>query len=126
VVFNNIQLLPLYEVNIGSCQPVGVFPEVFSPRENNLSRVDNLIFTSYEGHNCFIIPKLLYDVYDLNVLFCRRQQNNFQYRKDNYGTGFPVVRGCRQDDRVSPVRKFSEKNELFYYFYIVKKYVEYI
>jgi len=26
-----------------------------------------------------ILPKLLLDVYNLNVLFCRRQQNNFRY-----------------------------------------------
>ena len=90
-----VQLLPSNEVNIESCQHEG-----FSPRENNLSRVDNLMFTSYEGNNCFIIQKLLYDVYDLNDYFCRRQQNNFQYRKYNYGTGFPVVRGCRQDDNL--------------------------
>jgi hypothetical protein len=43
---------------------VVVFHEGFSQRENNLSRVDNLIFTSYEGNNCFTIPKLL--VYNLN------------------------------------------------------------
>ena len=92
-----VQLLPSNEVNIESCQHEG-----FSPRENNLSRVDNLMFTSYEGHNCFIIPKLLYDVYDLNVYFCRRQQNNFQYRKYNYGTGFLVLRDCRQDDNLLP------------------------
>jgi hypothetical protein len=37
--------------------------------KNNLLMADNLIFTSYEGYNCFIIPKLLQDVYSLNVLF---------------------------------------------------------
>jgi hypothetical protein len=37
------------EVNIESCQP----------QKNNLSSVDNLMCTSYEGNNCFIIPKLL-------------------------------------------------------------------
>jgi len=38
---------------------VVVFHDGFSQRENNLSRVVNLIFTSYEGNNCFTIPKLL-------------------------------------------------------------------
>ena len=39
---------------------VGVFLKgFFSLRENNLSRVDNLMFTSYEGNNYFIILKLL-------------------------------------------------------------------
>ena len=28
------------------------------PIENNFSKVDNLMFTSYEGNSCFIIPKL--------------------------------------------------------------------
>ena len=36
---------------------------------------------------CFIILKLLKDVCGLNVLLCRRQQNNFRYRKYNYWTG---------------------------------------
>jgi hypothetical protein len=27
------------------------------------------MLTSYEGNNCFIIPKPLYDVYNLNILF---------------------------------------------------------
>ena len=43
---------------------------------------------------------------NLNVLFCRRQRNNFRYRKYNYGTGLeknrivntlPVVRGSRPE-----------------------------
>ena len=38
---------------------VAVFHEGFSPRKNNLSRVDILIFTSCEGNNCFIIQTLL-------------------------------------------------------------------
>jgi hypothetical protein len=37
---------------------VVVFTEGCCPRENNLLRVDNLMFISYEGNNCFIIPKL--------------------------------------------------------------------
>ena len=72
---------------------------VFQPEENNYQRVD----TSYKAITVFIIPKLLKDVYNLNVLFCRRQQNNNWYRKYNYGTGLKqnrifntstVVRGC--------------------------------
>jgi len=48
--YDIIQLLSSYEeVNIENC-----FPEGFSLRENNLERVDNLMFTSYEGNNCFI------------------------------------------------------------------------
>jgi hypothetical protein len=57
-------------------------PEVFSPREHNLLKVDNFL-PSHEGNNCFIIRKLLKDVYNLNVLFCKRQQNNFLHRKYN-------------------------------------------
>jgi hypothetical protein len=30
------------------------------------------MFTSFEGNNCFIIRKLLLEVYNLNVLFCRQ------------------------------------------------------
>jgi len=41
-------------VNFESC-----IPEVYSQRENKLSKVYNLIFTSYEANNCFIILKLL-------------------------------------------------------------------
>ena len=31
----------------------------FSKRENNFTRVDNLVFTSYEGNNCFITETTL-------------------------------------------------------------------
>jgi hypothetical protein len=56
----NIQLLPSYEVNIESCQPKGgCFPKGFNLKEDNFSRVDNLMLTSYEGNDCFIIQKLL-------------------------------------------------------------------
>jgi hypothetical protein len=48
------------------------------PKDNNLSRVDNVMFISYEGINCFIIPKLSSKgVYKtchnvlLNFTFCR-------------------------------------------------------
>jgi hypothetical protein len=43
-------------------QRVVVFHKGIGPREHNLLRVDNLMFTSYdneEGNNCFTIPKLL-------------------------------------------------------------------
>jgi hypothetical protein len=40
---------------------------------------------------------------NLNVLFCRRQQNNFQHSRYNYGTGL-VVRGCR------PAMRIVDKN----------------
>jgi hypothetical protein len=43
-----------YDVSIESCQPEG-----FSSKKNYPLRVDSLIFTSYEGNNCLIIPKLL-------------------------------------------------------------------
>ena len=57
---NIIQLCPSYEVNIESCQPEsGRFSKSFSPRENKLQSVDYLMFPSYEGNTCFIIPKLL-------------------------------------------------------------------
>ena len=41
-------------MNIENCQLEGLIP-----KKNNLLRVDNLIFTSYEYNSCFIIPKLL-------------------------------------------------------------------
>jgi hypothetical protein len=81
-----IQLLPSYEVSIESCQILGgSFPEGVRSRENNFSSVDKLIFTSYSNNNCFIIPKLFKNVQNL-IFFCNRQQNNFWYRKYNYGT----------------------------------------
>jgi len=46
--------LPSYKANIESCQLEGV--------AFNISRVDNFIFTPYESNDCFIIPKILYDV----------------------------------------------------------------
>jgi hypothetical protein len=52
--------LPSYEVNIEVVNPSWVFShEGFIHKENNLSRIDNLMFASYEGNNCSIIPKLL-------------------------------------------------------------------
>ena len=47
-----MQLVPLYEVNIESYQSEG-----FSQRDNNPTRVDNLMFTGYEVNNGFIIQK---------------------------------------------------------------------
>jgi hypothetical protein len=35
------------------------YPEGFSSSENNLSRVDKLMFTSNEDNNYFTIPKFL-------------------------------------------------------------------
>ena len=123
-------LLPSYEVNIESCQ------------ENNLSRVDNLMFTSYEGNNYFIKTWMF--------CFSRRQQNNFWYKKKNYGTGLKkngfsthfrllgVVDwattyslplhyiclgcplGCFPRHHI-----FCKTSKLSYYFYIVNKYVRY-
>ena len=63
-----VQLLPSYEMNIESWQPEPEGGSSPTPppwwhepqaQWKNLSSVDNLIFTSYEGNNCFIIPKLL-------------------------------------------------------------------
>ena len=52
--------MPSYEVNIEVVNPSWVFShEGFIHKENNLSRIDNLMFASYEGNNCSIIPKLL-------------------------------------------------------------------
>jgi len=65
-----------------------VFPRANALWENNHPQVDNLMFTSYEGNNCFIIPKLpevehvsdvLPENFDSIILFSRRQQNNFCY-----------------------------------------------
>jgi hypothetical protein len=37
------------------------------PRVNKLLKVDNLLFISFEGNNCFIIPKLLLEVCNLGA-----------------------------------------------------------
>ena len=74
------QLLPSYEVNIESSQPKGgCFPEGFNLKEDNFSRVDNLMLTSYEGNDCFIIPNYSKMLKNVHVLLCRRQQNNLRY-----------------------------------------------
>jgi hypothetical protein len=52
---NNIQLFIRGETSKVINPRVVVFPEGLSPRKYNLSRVGNLILTSYEGNNCFII-----------------------------------------------------------------------
>ena len=129
-----------------SCQSEGGggSPRVFSTRKNNVLRVNNLMFTSYGGNNCFIISILLYYVYNLNVLFCRRQQNNFRYREYNYRTGWKTIR-FSTDFRLSRLADraityclaqhyiclscssgclprhtiFRKTSELYYYFYIV-------
>jgi len=49
-----IKLLTSYEVNIESCAAdSGCFPRGIFPRENDLSMIGNLMFTKYEGNNCF-------------------------------------------------------------------------
>lgn len=53
-VVDNTQLLQLYEENVESCKH-----ESFNPTRNNLSILDNLMFTSYEDNNCFNTQKLL-------------------------------------------------------------------
>jgi hypothetical protein len=53
--YNNIQLFIRGETSKVINPRVVVFPEGLIPREYNLSRVDNMILTSYEGNNCFII-----------------------------------------------------------------------
>jgi hypothetical protein len=58
---------------------VVIFSKGFSPSENHLSRVDNLMFTSYEGNDCFIIPKL---------------------KKKRIFNTLPVVRDCRPGDNL--------------------------
>jgi hypothetical protein len=40
--------------------------------------------------------KLLKDVYDLNVLFCKRQQNNFRHSTYNNGFGLNKKQDCQQ------------------------------
>ena len=69
-----MQVMPSYEVNIEICQSEG-----FSQWKNNLTKVEHLMLTSYEVNNGFIIQKLHKDVYNLNFLLCRSQQNNFQF-----------------------------------------------
>jgi len=56
---NSIQLMPALKVNIIIVHPRGVvFPEGFSPRENNIPRVNNYDVHASAGINCFIILKL--------------------------------------------------------------------
>ena len=88
---NIIQVLPSYEVNIESCQPKGGCL-------NNLLGIDKLMFNSYEGNNCFIIPKLhLYSKMFKTWMFCFAKDNKIIY---NYGTGlkktpdFQHTSGC--------------------------------
>ena len=110
----NIQLLPSYEMNIETCQPKGgCFPEGFSPwerkKENNFSRVDNLMFISYESKHCFLYRNYSKMFNNFNILFCRWQQHNFRdsktlrnrigINKENFNT-FSVVRGCAPSDNL--------------------------
>ena len=75
-----MQCMPSYEVNIESCHS-----ECFSQRENNLTRVENSRFTSYEVNNGFIIQKLHKDVYNLN--FCFAEVNKIIYGIIKYNDG---------------------------------------
>ena len=81
-----IQLLPSYEVSIESCKILGgSFPEGVRSREKT-SRA----LTSWFSPHIATITVLLYRNYSkmfrIWLFFCNRQQNNFWYRKCNYGT----------------------------------------
>jgi hypothetical protein len=86
-----------------------VFPEGLSLSENNLSRVDSLMLTSYEGNNCF----LLYPNYSkmFNTwMFCFVEDNKIissiektitetNWKKRIFST-LPIVRGCSPGDNL--------------------------
>ena len=96
--------MPSYDVNIVSCKPEGW---LFSPRAREKTISGGL--TTWWLPHMKAITVLLYrnfgDVYNLNVLFCRRQHNNFWHNKYNHGSGLTkqkgifntilVVTGCR-------------------------------
>ena len=101
------------------------------------------------------ITVLLYQNYstlkrfkNLNALFCKRQQNNFWYRKYNYRTRLKNPHRFSTQFRLSGAvdrattyclllhyiiclggllrqQIFPKTSELFYYFHIVKKYARY-
>ena len=72
----NIQVLPKYEVNIESCQLSG--------------KTTSRGLTTWCSHHMKVITVLVYRNYSKMfitwIFVCRRQQNNFRYRKYNYGT----------------------------------------
>ena len=81
----------------------GACANVFARRKTN-SHVDNLMFILYECNNCLLYRNYSKMFMNMNILFCRRKQNNFRYIKYNYGKGLkeiwifktlPVNRGCR-------------------------------
>ena len=89
---------------------VVVFPRALAhEKENNFSRVDNLMFISYESKHCFLYRKYSKMFSNCNILFCRWQQHNFRdsktlrnrigINKENFNT-FSVVRGCAPSDNL--------------------------
>ena len=69
------------------------------PSENNILRIDKLMFNSYEDNNCFIIPKLhLYSKMFMTWMFCFAKDNKIIY---NYGTGLKKPPGFSTHFRLS-------------------------
>lgn len=97
-----IQSLPACEANIEVVNPrIVEIREDFRPRENNLSRVDHLTLTSYEGNTCFAIPKLLLRcLKKLLNIFCFIEDNNNSsglvntITEPELKTELPCVGGC--------------------------------
>jgi hypothetical protein len=74
-------------------------------------RIYNLMFTSYEGINCF------YSQMFMTWMFCFAENNKIISGIENTIT--------ETDWKIRIVSKFSLKHKLSYYFYIVKHYVTY-
>ena len=64
-------------VNVESCQHEGgCFPRGFNQSENNLSRVDNLMFTSYEFKAITVLLHRNYSKLFMTWMFCFAEDNN--------------------------------------------------
>ena len=128
MVFNNIQLFPSYEVN--EHQKLSTRGWVFSPKFLAQGKTSRGLTTWYSPH-----------MKAITVLFCRIQQNNFRYRKCNYGIELEFSTHFRLSGVVDKVTTyylplhhiyvwvvhqvislvFRKTSKLSYYFYIVKK-----
>jgi len=109
----NIQLLPSYEMNIETCQlKGGCFPEGIHPMRKKITSRGLTTWCSshMKANTVFYTETILRCYNNFNVLFCRRQQNNFRDSSKHYETGLvkknrifktlSVVRGCAPSDNL--------------------------
>ena len=95
---------------------VVIFSKGFSPSENHLSRVDNLMFTSYEGNDCFIIPKLKKKGFSTHFRLSGIVDRVTTYCLPLHYICLGCSLGC-----LPRLQIFSKTSKLSYYFYIVQK-----